>query len=95
MEENNFSFNVVNSDGIEIKCETLAIIKPEEENTGDVYVIYTDYTLDNNNNINVYASLLVQDENGYRLEMISDLENYSNLLNLVQQEYKKINGIEE
>ena len=94
MGENNLSFNIINNDGVEVKCDTLAIIKPEIENTGEVYVIYTDYTLDNNNNnINVYASLLVQDENGYRLEMISDLENYSNLLNLVQQEYKKINGI--
>lgn len=95
MEEKDLSFNVINKDGIEVKCDTLAILKPENEETGEVYVIYTDYTVDENNNLNVYASQLLKDENGYKLEIIENLENYANLLNKVQQEYKKLNGIEQ
>ena len=69
MEE--MSFTVTNKEGMEVKCDVLSIINDDESNT---YLLYTDYTLNDNNEYNVYASQMHNDENGFKLDEIENLD---------------------
>lgn len=53
--ENKNSFTVINEDGKKIKCDVLFTFDSDE--TGKSYIVYTDNTRDENNNIQVYASI--------------------------------------
>lgn len=94
MNNDDFSFRITNQDGIEVKCDTLAILTPEsnEDNLDETYVIYTDYTMDSSNNLNVYVSRLVSDGESFKLEEIEDYENFPYLMEAMKREYAKLNG---
>lgn len=77
------SFTVTNDNGIEIKCDVLAIVNDEENKT---YLIYTDYTFNQNNEYNVYVSQVIRDSDGFTLERI---ENYE-MIPEIQKMYEDI-----
>ena len=54
------SFKVMNDDGIEVECEVLFTFESEE--TGKNYIVYTDNTLDEDDNTKVFASIYNPDE---------------------------------
>lgn len=64
MEEMSFTIPFGNSG--EVKCDVLSVVNDDENNT---YLIYTDYTL-NNNEYNVYVSQVIYEGEEYRLEKI-------------------------
>ncbi len=53
--EETAKFKAINKDGVEVECEVLFTFESEE--TGKNYMVYTDNTVDENNNIRVYASI--------------------------------------
>ena len=54
MDSNNNTFKVINDEGQEILCDILFTFDSEE--TKKSYIVYTDNTLDEDGNIQVYAS---------------------------------------
>jgi len=66
-----YSFTTTDEFGNELKCDTLALI----ENNNDPIIIYTDYTLDNENKFNLYVSKLVEYNGNFNLEIIENYEN--------------------
>lgn len=81
MEE--MSFTITNSDGIEVKCDVLSVINDEENKT---YLLYTDYTLNDNNEYNVYVSQMINEDDSFRLEEIDNLD----LLPGIQEVYEEV-----
>jgi uncharacterized protein YrzB (UPF0473 family) len=51
------SFKVMNDDGIEVECEVLFSFESEE--TGKNYIVYTDNTLDEDDNTRVFIACKV------------------------------------
>lgn len=89
-----YSFDIVTDAGEKVTCDTLAIITPEGDNDEDTFIIYTDYTMDEDRNFNVYASKLVLNGEDFILEEIDDIDRYKNILIAVDEEYRKLNYIE-
>ena len=96
MSENDFSFEIINDDGMQVKCDTLLLITPEigENIDEDTYIIYTDYTMDDKNNFNVFISKLVKSGDDFKLEKAADYEKYTRLVEAMKNEYAKLNATE-
>jgi len=75
--DDNYSFNITNADGVEMRCDALGTLEDEK---GNCIIIYTDYTLDKDNKFNIFASKLVKDGDVIRLESVKDVENYPKLM---------------
>jgi len=69
MEEMNFT--ITNDNGLEVKCDVLSVINDDENKT---YVLYTDYTLNDNNEYNIYASEMLSEGTDFKLEEIENLD---------------------
>lgn len=69
------SFKVVNDDGIEVECEVLFTFESEE--TGKNYIVYTDNTLDEDDNTKVFASIYNPDEEETVLQPIETDEEWA------------------
>lgn len=63
-----YSFTTFDDLGNEVICDTLALI----ENDENPIIVYTDYTMDNNDKFNLYVSQIVASEDGFALETIND-----------------------
>lgn len=65
------SFSITKDNGEEIKCDVLSIINDDENKT---YILYTDYSLNENNEYNVYVSQMINDGEDFRIEEIDNLD---------------------
>lgn len=65
MEENKNMFKMVNDKGQSVDCEVILTIDSDEY--GKSYIVYTDHTMDENGNINTYAS--TYDPTGQSLDL--------------------------
>lgn len=83
-----YSFTITNDDGIEVVCDTLAVVQQNEE----PIIIYTDYTLDKDNKFNLYVSKVTLKDDNFILEKIDNYENIPEiqkaLKNIWSKEYK-------
>lgn len=83
-----YSFTITNDDGIEVVCDTLAVVQQNEE----PIIIYTDYTLDKDNKFNLYVSKVTLKDDNFILEKINNYENIPEiqkaLNNIWSNEYK-------
>lgn len=83
-----YSFTITNDDGIEVVCDTLAVVQQNEE----PIIIYTDYTLDKDNKFNLYVSKVTLKDDNFILEKIDNYENIpeiqKTLKNIWSKEYK-------
>lgn len=89
--ENKITFNVTNDNGELVEIHVLSMIDSQE---GDIYVIYTDYTIDQNNYYNVYISKLEKIDNEVILTKIEG-EVYQNLISNLEEVFKKLNNIND
>ena len=69
MEE--MSFVITNDKGVEVKCDVLSVINDDDNKT---YIIYTDYTLNNNDEYNIYVSQMISEGDSFKLEEIDNLD---------------------
>ena len=76
------SFTIVNDSGLEVKCDALAVVNDDNNNT---YLIYTDYTFNNDDEYKVYVSQMIKEE-GFTLKKV---ENYG-LIPGLQEAYDDI-----
>ena len=66
-----YSFTTTDESGKEVICDTLAVI----EKDGYPVIVYTDYTLDKDNNFNMFISKVVGEEGSYTLEPIDNYDD--------------------
>lgn len=72
-DDDRLTFTVENEKGEQVPCEAIATFESEE--TGKLYIIYTDNSLDDERNTNVYASI-VNPKNG-QFSPIEDEEEWA------------------
>jgi uncharacterized protein YrzB (UPF0473 family) len=83
--EKDYSFTVMDENGIETICDTLSVINIEGENP---LMVYTDYSLDQDGKFNLYVSKIIKDNDDLKLEKIDD---YS-IIPEIQKEIERINN---
>ena len=65
MKDEIMTFKVTNDEGKEVECEVLFTFESDE--TKKNYIVYTDNTLDDEGNTNVYASIYNPNEEATKL----------------------------
>ena len=81
--DNDYSFVVTDEYGNDTICDTLAVVNVEGEKP---MVIYTDYSLDEEDRFNLFASRVVEVDGTMQLEKIDDASNIPE----IRQEMEKI-----
>ena len=85
-----YSFTVINKEGIEVTCDVLSMITDEKSN---IYLLYTDYLLDSKGNFRLLASQLVQEKKDFVLKDIDDELKLSELIKAARNLYqRKVNA---
>lgn len=80
MKEKDMSFTIVNDEGLEVKCDTLAIVGPEEgQEFFEPYIIYTDYTLDNKGLFNIYVAQIQGNGEDFELKPVENYEDIAEI----------------
>ena len=88
MKLEDLSFTTVNKDGIEMICDILTVV-PNPENKEEPYVIYTDYTLDDNDEfVNSYGKI-VEDNGEFVLRTITDEKTINIIMREAEDEVVK------
>ena len=59
MEIEDYSFTIINDQGMEVKCDLISIIT--DNDTDQIYVVYTDYLLTKTNKFRILISELVNE----------------------------------
>ena len=67
-----YSFTIINDQGIEVKCDLISVIS--DNDTNQVYVVYTDYLLTKTNKFRILISELVEENSNYILMDVKDPE---------------------
>ena len=67
-----FSFTIINDQGMEVTCDLISIIN--DNDTNQVYVVYTDYLLTKANKFRILISELVENDDSYILVDVKDAE---------------------
>lgn len=83
-------FTIINDEGKEVECEILFTFDSDE--TGKSYIVYTDNTLDEDNNTKVYASIYDptgQDSTLQPIETEKEWKVIENILSSVQQKIEE------
>ena len=87
-----YSFTILNEQGIEVKCDVISVVKDNE--TNQVYLVYTDYLLTKNNKFRILISELVSENGNYVLHDVTDenkLEEIRNTsLTLHEKAYQRL-----
>jgi uncharacterized protein YrzB (UPF0473 family) len=87
-----YSFTIINDQGIEVTCDVISLIN--DNDTNQLYVVYTDYLLTKNNKFRILVSELVEDNYNYILKDINDEEKIEEIkktsLTLHSKAYKRL-----
>ena len=81
-----YSFTIINKEGMEVTCDVLSMITDKDSR---IYLLYTDYLLDDNGNFRLLASELVQKKNDFVLKDIEDQEKLNELVKSTKNLYEK------
>ena len=74
-----YSFTIINEQGIEVKCDVISIVSDNE--TNQVYIVYTDYLLTKTNKFRILISELVEIDGEYSLKDINDAHKIEEIKN--------------
>ena len=81
-----YSFTVINKEGIEVTCDVISMIT---DKSSKIYLLYTDYLLDEKGNFRLLASELVQKKNDFILQDIKDMVKLKELVSSAKDLYEK------
>lgn len=81
-----YSFTVINKEGLEVTCDVVSMITDDDSR---IYLLYTDYLLDDNGNFRLLASELVQKKNDFILQDIENKEKLDELVRSAKDLYEK------
>ncbi len=76
------TFTILNDQGIEVTCDVIAVIEQEAKNP---LMVYTDYSLDENDEFNVFVSELEEDGDNYKIIEATDYANITEVKQLVEE----------
>ncbi len=76
MKYEDLSFTTTNKDGLEVICDILAVV-PNPNNSEEPYVIYTDYTMDANDEFVKQYGKVIEVEGEFVLKTIEDEKTIS------------------
>ncbi len=82
-------FIVINDEGLEIECEILFTF--DSNDTGKSYIVYTDYSKDEEGNIQVYSSVydpLLENPQLEAIETEAEWQVIETILNTLQESAK-------
>jgi uncharacterized protein YrzB (UPF0473 family) len=82
-----YNFTVVNELGEEVICDVISML--QDEKTGELFVLYTDYTLNDKKQFNTYLSQFIEKRGEYSLKKIESKERYEQLLKDAKTLYGK------
>lgn len=71
MKYEDLSFTTTNEDGLEVICDILTVV-PNPINSEEPYVIYTDYTMDANDEFVKHYGKVIEVEGEYVLKNVTD-----------------------
>ena len=80
-----YNFTVVDDNGNEVICDVISVLHDEKNN--NLYVVYTDYTLNDNNQFNTYLSELVEKKGVFSLKNVSSKLKYEELVETAKTVY--------
>ena len=95
-----YSFTIINEQGMEVKCDVISVVSDNE--TNQVYIVYTDYLLTKTNKFRILISELVEENGEYTLKDINDSRKLEEIKNTsltlhakayqrLQEKYKDMN----
>ena len=73
-----YNFTVIDDDGKEVVCDVISVIN--DENNNEMFVVYTDYSLNEKNQFNIFLSQLVEKKGTFSLKAVENKEKYDYLL---------------
>ena len=88
MKYEDLSFDIINKDGLEVTCDITAVI-PNPDSSEEPFVMFTDYTLDQNDNFVTYYGKIIEEEGQSKLLQIEDQETIHKIKELSQDEVVK------
>jgi len=74
-----YSFIIVNEQGMEVKCDVISVVSDNE--TNQVYLVYTDYLLTKTNKFRILISELVEENGEYTLKDVNDQNKIEEIKN--------------
>lgn len=84
--ESQFNFTIINNEGIEVRCDVFSMITDKDSR---IYLLYTDYLLDETGKFRLLASELVQQKEDFILKDIDDQEKLHTLISSAKDLYEK------
>lgn len=95
-----YSFTIINEQGMEVKCDVISVVSDNE--TSQVYIVYTDYLLTKTNKFRILISELTEVNGEYTLKDINDSRKLEEIKNTsltlhakayqrLQEKYKDMN----
>lgn len=95
-----YSFTIINNEGMEVKCDLISIVRDDESK--QIYIVYTDYILTQNNKFRILISELVEQNGDYILKSVNNedkleeikmtsLTLHSKAYQRLQEKYSNIN----
>ena len=88
MKYEDLSFDIINKDGLEVTCDITAVV-PNPDNQEEPFVMFTDYTLDENDNFVTLYGKIIEEDGQSKLEQIEDKETIDKIKELSQDEVVK------
>ena len=85
--EEEYNFTIVDDNGNEVICDVISVLHDEKNN--EVFVVYTDYTLNENNQFNTYLSQMIEKNGEYTLKGVSSKNKYESLMETAKTIYGK------
>ena len=79
------NFKIVEN-GVEINCDVISVFR--DENNDRNYIIYTDGTKDENDELEVYASRYMEKDNKYILQPIENESEWNLIDNMMESKFK-------
>jgi uncharacterized protein YrzB (UPF0473 family) len=74
-----YSFTIINEQGMEVKCDVISVVSDNE--TNQIYLVYTDYLLTQTNKFRILISELVETDGEYILKDVNDAHKIEEIKN--------------
>lgn len=85
MKYDDLSFTIKNKDGLEVICDIVSVV-PNDENSEEPYVVFTDYLLDENDEFVLQYGKLIKIDDEYVLKVVDDVQVVNKIKAQLQNE---------
>ena len=86
MNNEGYNFTVINKEGMEVTCDVISMVADADSK---IYLLYTDYLLDDKGNFRLLASELVEKNKDFILQDIKDKKKLKEIIDSSKSLYQK------